>query len=163
MVLAAACARENATPSAPTLKNLDRRFTEPATEKPFSAIVSPSTVSPCSLDGVNDRPAAEKNIVGEKSKVILSGWAADMLNQVAADEMWIEISGPSTVYLKASGSTEKRPDVASYFNNPAMLETGWRIYANLSSLASGDYLLRVIMRTGTKTLICDTKRRLILE
>ena len=119
-------------------------------------------VEPCSLDAVNESPAQENNLINNKSQVTLAGWAANVPNGVAATEIWFEFFGSKKFYLKAAVS-EQRPDVARHFNKPAMLDSGWRAFADLGTLSAGDYKVRILMPDTGRYLVCDTKRQFSVE
>jgi hypothetical protein len=119
-------------------------------------------VEPCSLDAINESPAKENNRINNKSQVTLAGWAANVPNGVAATEIWLEFSGSKYFYLKAAVK-EQRPDVASHFNKPAMLDSGWRAFADLGILSAGDYKVRILMPDMAGYSVCDTKRQFRVE
>lgn len=119
-------------------------------------------VAPCSLDAINESPAQENNRINNKSQVTLAGWAANVPDGVAATEIWLEFSGLKNFYLKAAVK-EQRPDVASYFNKPAMLDSGWKAFADLGTLSAGDYKVRILMPGKGMYLVWDTKRQFRVE
>ena len=119
-------------------------------------------VEPCSLDAIDESPAQENNRINNKSEVTFAGWAAKIPNGVAANEIWLEFSGLKNFYLKAAAK-EHRPDVASHFKKPAMLDSGWRSFADLSNLSAGEYKVRILMPDMGRYLVCDTKRQLRVE
>lgn len=115
----------------------------------------------CSLDAINESPAQEGNHINNK-QVTLAGWAANVPKGVSANEIWLEFSGPKNFYIKAA-VREQRPDVANHFNKPAMLDSGWKAFADLGTLSTGEYKVRILMPDTGSYLVCDTKRQLRIE
>ena len=52
---------------------------------------------------------------------------------------------------------EKRPDVAEYFKNPALVDAGFSVSADLSTL-KGAFELKVIYRQGGETFECSSRK-----
>lgn len=119
-------------------------------------------VEPCSLDAINGSAAQEDNRVNNKSQVTLAGWAANVPSGVTANEIWLEFSGSKSFYLKAA-VREQRPDVASHFNKPGLLDSGWKAFIDLGNLSAGDYKVRILMPDTGGYLVCDTKRQIRVE
>jgi SAM-dependent methyltransferase len=61
---------------------------------------------------------------------VISGWAADRSPSAAVDRVEVFFNGRR---VAASGSFEPRPDVAAYFGNHALINTGWECRAELGA------------------------------
>lgn len=131
-------------------------------ERPSNIPSLLTTIGPCSLDIVNNQTAQDTNPIEDKTKVKLAGWAGNVTKGTSPQEVWIELNGVNTAYLKAATKI-KRPDVAAFFNKPGLVDTGWEVYADLSGLAPGNYKVQIIMLEGRAGLISDTKRTIQIK
>jgi hypothetical protein len=153
----AACGDSGKQQSQPSASAPAQTYVKAAKDRPFNIPAKLSTTEPCSLDSVNDQPAQDTNSVVDKTKVKFTGWAGNVASGTSPKEVWIELVGSNSAYVKAIRGG-KRPDVASYFNKPGLADAGWETYADLSGLAAGDYKVRVNMVDGQQGLTCETKR-----
>lgn len=116
----------------------------------------------CSVDLVNDAVAVDVMPVADKSKVHLSGWAADAKKGSLPKSAFLEIAGGKQAYAPVVlGQT--RADVATHFSKPALGNAGWKAVLDLSSLPAGNYSLRVIQLGDTASTICETHKAVKLN
>ncbi len=161
-ILVSACSDDKISKAESTPANSEQIYVKVSEMKPAFISSQLVEVEPCSLDAINKSPALEKNRINNKSQATLSGWAANVPSGVAATEIWLDFSGSKNFYLKAEVK-EQRPDVASHFNKPAMLDSGWKAFVDLGTLSAGDYKVRILMPDAGRYLACDTKRQISVE
>lgn len=116
----------------------------------------------CSLDLIAGKPAGESNPIADKTRSQWEGWAANVAAGTNPQAVFIELDGPGKAYLSA-GTGGKRPDVATHFSKPALLNAGWSVQADLSALAAGTYKVRLIQVSNGSALVCETKRSIVLS
>ena len=116
----------------------------------------------CSVDLVNDAVATEVVAVADKTKVRLSGWAADATSGSLPKAVFLEIGGVKKVYVSVALGVA-RPDVATHFNKPALASAGWQAGLDMSTLPAGNYELRVIQLGEAASTICDARKALTLN
>jgi len=160
-ILVSACSDEKASKVVSAPAKPEQTYVKATEMKPAFISNQFVAVEPCSLDAINESPAQESNRINNK-QVTLAGWAANVTSGVAANEIWLEFSGSKNFYLKAAVK-EQRPDVASHFNKPAMLDSGWKAFADLGNLSAGEYKVRILMPDTSRHLVCDTKRQIRVE
>jgi hypothetical protein len=141
----------------PSASTPAQTYVKVAKGRPSSLPATLDITEPCSLDAVNDQPAQDTNSIADKAKVKLQGWAGNVASGTSPQEVWIELVGENTAYVKAIRGA-KRPDVASFFNKPGLADAGWEVYADLSGLAAGTYKVRIAMLDGQQGFACETKR-----
>lgn len=161
-ILVSACSDDKTSKAVSAPAKPEQNYVKASEMKPAFISNQFVEVEPCSLDAINESSTQENNHINNKSQVTLAGWAANVPNGVAATEIWLEFSGSKNFYLKAAVK-EQRPDVASHFNKPAMLDSGWRAFADLGTLSAGDYKVRILMPDTGRYLVCDTKRQFRVE
>ena len=139
----------------------DRIYIKIVGDRPDNMPLRFQDTQPCFLDVVNNRNATGINVVIDKSKVQLIGWAGDVPNGVSPQEVWLQFDGirqnAGFSYIRTTSGI-RRQDVADVFKKPGLTDTGWEVYADLSELASGSYDVLIVMLVNEKWLTCDTKR-----
>jgi hypothetical protein len=143
----------------------------PATSAPtFIKAVSDPPINPssmqkddgaCAINLVNELEPKEVNPLLTKDKVKIVGWGAKVASGTSPKEVWLLLAGASTFYVKTRGV--KRPDVATYFAKPGLVDAGWEAYADLTALAAGVYNLKVVLVDAQQGVICDTKKNIQLN
>jgi peptidoglycan/LPS O-acetylase OafA/YrhL len=111
----------------------------------------------CQLDLINNISAEKNNLVENKARVKLSGWAGDINTGTTPQAVWVELVGSETNYVKAIHGI-KRPDVAKYYNKPNLTDAGYEAYADLSSLVPGKYDINIVMAYEKISFKCYTNR-----
>lgn len=132
---------------------LRKDYIKPTATRPTSVPSSVASADSCNIDSVNDGPRTEPIVITDKAKIKLSGWAGNITAGTSPQEIYIELEGPSKIYIKALHSFD-RPDVATYFNKPGLTNSGWESYADLAGVAAGTYKVRIIQVDGQFGLIC---------
>ena len=115
----------------------------------------------CALDSVNDQLGKDASI-SDKARVKLSGWAGNVPAGTSPKQVFVEIDGPSKVYVQAALGI-KRQDVADHFKKPGLADVGWVANADLSELAAGAYKVRTIQVEGQTGLVCDSNKSIVLK
>lgn len=121
-----------------------------------------ASTTPCSVDAIGEKSAIEVNLVTDKTKLKLAGWAGNVAEGTSQKEVWIEFVGAETAFVKASSGL-KRPDVASSLRKPGLEDSGWEVFADLSALTGGRYDINVVMYDGKNGLTCNTGRAIQLN
>lgn len=116
----------------------------------------------CSVDLVNDAIATELTPVADKTKVRLSGWAADPVVGTLPKVVFLEIGGANKVYMQVALGLA-RPDVATHFSKPELANAGWQATLDMSALKPGNYELRIIQLGTVANTICDARKSLTLN
>ena len=136
-------------------------FGKPTTVRPAAIHSTQSLPDACRLDSVNDQTAKDAAI-SDKAKIKLVGWAGNVPAGTSPQQIFVELEGPSKVYLKAAHGI-RRPDVAAYFNKPRLADTGWVAYADLSEVAAGAYKVRIIQVEWQTGLVCDSNKSIVIK
>ncbi|MCE4068552.1 MULTISPECIES: hypothetical protein [Pseudomonas] len=102
-----------------------------------------------------------RSVVWTKPGVIgFSGWAADSDTNTVPAALNIVItdlnSNVPTTY-KVSARLD-RPDVVKYFNQPALLKSGFKANIDLGGLAKGIYGIALQMPVKHGVIMCSTKK-----
>ncbi len=100
---------------------------------------------------VNGRPVAANAVkeipVQSRDSVSVSGWAADRVDGVPANAIFVAVGSEKPLLLQNGGD---RPDVAQALGNPKLEKTGFSGKLSLSSLTAGTLPLTffVVDRAG---------------
>ena len=113
------------------------------------------------MDMVNDVVATEVTPVADKSKIRLSGWAADPVAGTLPKAVYLEIGGINKVYTQVALGVA-RPDVATHFDKPALANAGWQATVDMGAVTPGNYELRIIQLGTMTNTICDARKSLTL-
>ena len=136
-------------------------YQKAVSDMPANMPTLPQDTEPCFLDVLNNQNAVGVNVLTDKSKAHLSGWAGDVPNGKSPQEIWLEFDGikqdTGLYYIKATPGA-KRQDVADFFKKPGLVDTGWKVFADLTELTGGIYEVHVVMQVEQHWLTCDTKR-----
>lgn len=129
-------------------------FSKAGTARPSSLPAELTPVSSCAFDHLNGSEHGASSAIADKSRVVMNGWSADAKAAAAPGPVFVEFDGPVKLYVGAQRSL-KRPDVASAFNNPVLVDAGWETKVDLSAATPGEYKVRVIEVNGASATICD--------
>lgn len=114
----------------------------------------------CSLDSVDGNYASR--VVLSKGKVhVFRGWLENN-EKKPPGEFRIVLVGSRDFGVPAMTDVP-RPDVASDQHNPALANAGFNVSVNLDSLPVGEYAIRFLMTTNSKTYWCDTKKSVVVN
>lgn len=150
-----------ATPVATPVATPAPPYVKATTVRPAAIQSTLSLPDACRLDSVNDQPATDASI-SDKARIKLVGWAGNVPAGTSPQQIFIELEGPSKVYIQAALGI-KRPDVADHFNKPGLADTGWVAYADLSEMAASVYKVRIIQVEGQSGLVCDSNNSIVIK
>jgi len=150
----------------------------PGAATPVPGVVKATTVRPaaipatlsssdaCALDTVNGQLAKDASTsdaaTSDKAKIKLAGWAANFPAGTSSQQIYVELEGPSKLYIRATHGL-MRPDVAAFFNKPGLGDAGWTATVDLSEAAAGAYKVRIITVEGQSGLVCDSKKSIAVK
>jgi hypothetical protein len=140
----------------------DKHYVKPEKERPQAFPIMLAPTEPCSIDAVGEQAAIDINLVTDKTKLRLAGWAGNVADGISPKEVWVQLVGTETFFIKADSGL-KRSDVVSALNKPGLVDSGWEIFANLSALTVGTYVVSIVMNDGKTYLVCNTKRVIQLK
>ena len=108
----------------------------------------------CNFDIVAGQSRDNKEINIDGSPLSYDGWAAlDTQAGVVGKSAVIQLVGSSTFELPAPKTS--RPDVGSYFKNPALAAGGFGGKLSAAEVPSGSYVLKVLIETSDgKWVLC---------
>ena len=113
----------------------------------------------CAIEVIDGRPASpEPRTVQGIAEV--GGWAIVSLKDGdVADQVVLRLTDAAGHAWDAAAMRRPRLDVAGYFVNPALTQSGFAARFDVSALA-GDYTMAVIARRGTSSWQCKPTQRL---
>jgi len=113
----------------------------------------------CSLDAVDGDYAAQVSLDKGKPHVF-RGWLETNQHKPAGAFRIVMVGARNFAF--PAETAVPRPDVATALKNPALANSGFNVSVNLDSLPSGDYTVRLLMRTDGNAYWCDTKKSMII-
>ena len=134
----------------------------PSAGRPAEIPASLGTTDGCALDAVNGQSIVDTASVADKENIQLSGWAGDLAAGTSPEQVFVQLEGAETIFIKASRGT-KRPDVAAQFGKPGLENAGWDANANLAEVAAGTYRVWIIQVEGDAGVSCDSKRSIVID
>lgn len=112
----------------------------------------------CNIDAVNDKHGLNNNVhsVSRKSPGINTwGWAAlSTKDGIAASEIALTLKNAAGVRRFAPVTRYARPDVADYFKNPGIAESGFKALVSVADVEPGGYQMEVVMAKDGKIAAC---------
>ncbi len=138
-------------------------FVKPVSTRPSTIPATLKNSLDCSIDKINEQAVGEstKLAANALASVKIHGWAANVDRGTLPQEVHVEIDGPGKLYAAAILG-DSRPDVGTHFKNPLLNGSGWNAFADLSTLKSGSYKLRVVTVTGGIGAVCEARRVIVL-
>lgn len=129
-----------------------------ATEQKISKQLS----TKCSLDFIN---AESGPVVQTKTgKADFRGWAVDSNSSTTPEVLNVVLTGVEGVaFVFKGGQRIARPDVAKLFKQDAFLNSGFKLSADVSTLASGTYSVSLQMPLDNSVVVCKTKKVLLIN
>jgi hypothetical protein len=144
------------------IKSAKRHSEVAQPERPASIPAEPALSTSCALDVVDNAvTSAAVTTIADTEAAMLVGWAVDEKAGTTPQSVFVRLSGGSDAYIKAVRTT--RPDVADYFHNPNLINSGWALSADLSSLPKGAYVVNLIQVEGSMATICHTGKSISLN
>ena len=86
----------------------------------------------------------------------INGWMADTDTGVVLPEIYVEISATSGKRVYLHGSRLPRGDVASHFNKPSLMQSGFVASGKLDMLPPGGYRVRILQTGPGSVEACAT-------
>lgn len=129
-------------------------YTKAEATRPVTLPAQLAAVASCGFDRLNGGERTVSNTIGDKSRVSMNGWAADLKATVPPGPLFIEFDGPVKLYVAAQRSL-KRPDVVSAHNNPVLIDSGWEANFDMSAAMPGQYKVQLIEVNGAGATTCD--------
>jgi hypothetical protein len=115
----------------------------------------------CNVDSINDSkvpPAVQRAVAFH-----IEGWMADIDSGLVQPEVYVEFSDAGGKRLYLHGSRFARGDVASHFNKPSLMQSGFAAGGKLDSLPPGSYRLRILQVGPGTVQACDANLPLELR
>ena len=99
----------------------------------------------CFVDSVNDVKVREPSVAVQRSALFhVDGWMADPNTGVALPDIYVEISDAGGTRLYLHGTRYARGDVATHFNKPSLMQSGFVASGELNTLPPGSYRVRIL-------------------
>ncbi len=129
-----------------------------ATEQKISKQLS----TKCSLDFIN----AESGLVVQTKtgKADFRGWAVDSNTNTTPEMLNVVLTSVKGVAFTFNGAQRgARPDVVKAYKQDAFLNSGFKLSADVSTLASGTYSVSLQMPLDNSVVVCKTKKVLLIN
>ncbi|WP_278959143.1 hypothetical protein [Aquipseudomonas alcaligenes] len=121
----------------------------------------------CALDVINGEGRAvayaSASASASASKVDFRGWAVDSNSNTAPEVLNVVLKDKKGASFTFTGAARfERPDVVKAFKQDAYLKSGFRLVADVSTLAEGTYSISLQMPAGSNLVTCTTKKVLVI-
>jgi hypothetical protein len=93
-----------------------------------------------------------------KNYIIIAGWGADAARGRPARSITVRLRDSSGRAYWAPTVRDDRPDVASFFNDPALTASGFTGVISARGLAAGEHEVSIVMDTGDRILECGLRK-----
>jgi hypothetical protein len=116
----------------------------------------PVTVEPCagSFDVVNGASPAPRSFTAS-TLLDLKGWlAASLQKDRAPDAVYVVLTDADGRHRYAEAELVPRPDVATYFHEPALTQAGFALTADIATL-KGSYTVSAGMKREGRVVTCS--------
>lgn len=115
----------------------------------------------CSLGEINGE---RRDIAyARPGTAVFAGWAVDSNSNTAPEVLNVVLKDKKGTSFTFAGATRiERPDVVKAFKQDAYLKSGFRLVADLSTLAEGTYGISLQMPAGSNLVTCTTKKVLVI-
>ena len=116
----------------------------------------------CALDVINGVTAP---VTATKTgKADFRGWAVDSNSNTVPAVLNVVLTDAKGVSFVFSGAQRSdRPDVVKAYKQEAFLKSGFRLNADVSTLAKGTYSVTLQMPLENSVIACKTKKVLLVE
>ena len=131
-------------------------YTKASLNRPDTGLTQAAQSESCSVDAIDGDKTPNGGVVKEPAKATLVGWAVNTSAGAPSRKIWIEFTGAKSFYGETTVNLERK-DVAKYFNNPALSNSGWEANMDLTALAAGTYTIKILIKGDHESLICDPK------
>ncbi len=114
----------------------------------------------CSLDAIDGNTPA---IMERSGKPLLHGWLADIAVGIVPPHFEMVLRGQQDFALRAHGGDQPRPDVAKYFDEPGLTQSGYEIIADASGVPPGDYSVVFLYTSEGQPVQCNPQVRITVK
>ncbi|SDP55551.1 hypothetical protein [Ectopseudomonas guguanensis] len=116
----------------------------------------------CALDAIN---GSQDLVVQSKTQTVdFRGWAVDSERKTVPGNLNLVLTNKQGhAYAFAHAQRNSRPDVVKAFNEASYLQSGYRVLADVSSLANDTYMISLQMPTEDSVITCRTRKVLLLK
>jgi len=108
-----------------------------------------------------DLNAPESLRVSRETPAVLSGYAISSSDKPAGD-FQLFLRGEQ-VYKFAAGTGSPRPDVADYFRNPGLVNSGYEVAVDLQGVRPGSYAIEYLWTEPLQRSFCETGKSITVE
>jgi hypothetical protein len=116
----------------------------------------------CALDSINgvNAPVMET----KTGKADFRGWAVDSNSNTSPAVLNVVLTSVKGVAFTFNGAQRgARPDVVKAYKQDAFLNSGFKLSADVSTLASGTYSVSLQMPLDNSVVVCKTKKVLLIN
>jgi hypothetical protein len=116
----------------------------------------------CALDSIN----AESGLVVQTKtgKADFRGWAVESNTNTGPKVLNVVLTSDKGVAFVFEGSQRlARPDVVKAYKQEAFLNSGFKLSADVSTLASGTYSVSLQIPLDNSVVVCNTKKVLLVN
>ena len=106
------------------------------------------------LDAGGIAPFASGSVLRDDATLRLAGWCADPRARAPGVLLLAIVDGTRRIDV-TGGYRRPRPDVAAYFKNPAMRDTGFTVDLSRAELGPGPHTVRIAIVTADETAISE--------
>lgn len=117
--------------------------------------------SPCSLDTINGSYSKTSVVVARSQPAAFVGWVLNTTKRPAG-KFRLVLKGVND-YVISSSTGVVRKDVSDYFKDPSLSSAGFDILGNLSSVATGDYKVILLIGDDGKNYFCETGKSITAQ
>lgn len=124
------------------------------------AEVKPGTAA-CAFDSVDGAYSVAQATLDRTSSHVFRGWALAEDKHVAKEIEFI-LHGAGNFRITAKSGV-KRPDVGSYFNDPALNDAGFNFSTTLNAVPTGVYEVLLVTQLDGASYRCETKKSVTIH
>ncbi|MEQ1636902.1 MAG: hypothetical protein ABL903_09415 [Methylococcales bacterium] len=123
----------------------------------------------CHLESINDKPSESQSshlIIQNGAALKVVGWAAISGSKgISATDIAVALNPISGNGTRSFVDTikVKRPDVADYFKNAGIVDSGFKAAIDLTDMLPGDYQLEIIQHRDKTNYKCQYAANLVLK
>ncbi len=129
--------------------------------QPSGPALDQSVADVCALDVIGDAAGSAKP-VDVQGDTRVSGWlVASITGQDPPDHFFARLTDATGQTWLAPAPSKYRPDVAGYFNNQALVRSGFDVELDLSGLA-GAYTLSLEAERGNRRWQCKLRQDVVI-
>jgi hypothetical protein len=109
----------------------------------------------CTVDSINHKPADNLVASSKKQPLAIDGWVFSLtVRDPAPSLVYVMLSSDIAPPYYFEAKRNPRPDVASVKNNPLLVNSGFNLTSDISTLPVGVYQLRLITGKDYLAFVC---------